>query len=60
MDYILPLFVFTVIYAKVDNFYANMKILEFYNKRNDRLKGDMQVLTNLLLSAEFVSNQWTF
>lgn len=56
MDYLFPLYVWTVLHANIVNFYAHIKLTEYFVRRNDKLNNTMPLLTNLYLAAEFIRN----
>jgi hypothetical protein len=60
MDYILPVHIFCLLYSKVDSVYANLRLMQYFNKRNERGKGEMQILTGLELAADYIGGQGVF
>lgn len=44
----------------MDSVYANLRLMQYFNKRNERGKGEMQILTGLELAADYIGGQGVF
>lgn len=58
MDDILPVMIFTVLKARVKNFYANIKMIDDYIKVSGKYETDQRLITNLFVGLEYITNEW--
>jgi hypothetical protein len=56
MDDILPVMIFTVLKARVKNFYANIKMIDDYIKVSGKYETDQRLITNLFVGLEYITN----
>jgi|JI6StandDraft_1071083.scaffolds.fasta_scaffold71402_3 hypothetical protein len=58
MDDVLPVMIYTVLKARVTDFYGNVKLVEDYMRLMGRFEADQRVITNLFVGLEYIAKEW--